>query len=80
MEEIITSDFMVEKAGMIIFYQSTLSHNQDDSSLHRHCYVNLKYHSQASNNTSISSSVVRIAGRPICFLIFKTKIIVANNQ
>jgi len=67
MEELISSDFMVEKGGMINFSQSTLSHNQDDSSLYRHRYENLKYHSQASNTTSISSSVLRTDARPNFF-------------
>jgi hypothetical protein len=63
MEEPTTSHFMVEK-GMINFYQSTWCHNQDDSSLYRHCYENLKYHSKAKNATSISSSVHKTASCP----------------
>jgi len=60
MEETTTSNFSVEKEGMINFYQSTWCHNQDDSALYRHCYENLKYHSKAKNCTSISSSVLKI--------------------
>jgi hypothetical protein len=41
----VTSNFMVEKEGMINFYESTWRHNQDDTCLYRHCYENLKYHS-----------------------------------
>jgi thiol-disulfide isomerase/thioredoxin len=52
MEEPTTSNFKVEKEVMINFYQSTWCHNQDDSSLYRHCYENLKYHSRAMNDTS----------------------------
>jgi hypothetical protein len=60
MEEPTTSNFMVEKEGMINFYQSAWCHNQDDSSLYRHCYENLKYHSKTKNATSISPSVHKI--------------------
>ena len=51
----------------------------DDSSLYRHCYENLNYHSKAKNDTSISSSVHKIAVCPKFFTIFKIKII-ANKQ
>jgi len=78
MEEPTTSNFMVEKEG-INFCQSTWCHNQDDSSLYRHCDENLKYHSKAHNATSISSSVHKIASCPKFFRILKIKII-ANKQ
>jgi len=70
---------MVEKEGMINFYQSTSCHNQDDNSLYTHCFENLKYHSQAKNATTVSSSVHKIASCPNFFGIFKIKII-ANKQ
>jgi len=70
---------MAEKEGMINFYQSTRCHNQDDSSLYRHCNEKLKYHSQAINAKSISSSAHKIASCPKFFRIFKIKII-ANKQ
>jgi hypothetical protein len=35
MEEPSTSNFMVEKEGMIYFYQSARCHNKHDSSLYR---------------------------------------------
>jgi len=76
MEEPTTSNFMVEKERMINFYYSTWSHNQDDSSLYRHCYENLKYHSKSKNATSSSSLVLRIASCPNIFTIFKIQIIV----
>jgi len=44
MQEPTISNFMVEKEGMINFRQSTWCHNQDNSSLYRHCDENLKYH------------------------------------
>ena len=70
---------MAEKEGMINFYQSTRCHNQDDSSLYRHCDEKLKYHSQAINAKSISSSAHKIASCPKFFRTFKIKII-ANKQ
>ena len=71
---------MVGKEGMINFFQSTCCHNQDDSSLYRHCYENLKYHSKVNKNaTSISSSAHKIASCPNFFRILKIKII-ANKQ
>jgi len=76
MKELATSNFMVEKEGMINFYQSTWSDNQYESSLYRHCYKNLKYHSKSKNATSISSLVLRIASCPNIFIIFKIQIIV----
>jgi len=79
MENPTTSNFMVEKEGMINFYQSTWCHNQDDSSFYRHRYENLKYHSKANNATSVSSSVHKIASCPKFFRIFKIKII-ANKE
>jgi len=56
-----TFNFTVEKEGVLNFYQSTWCHNQDNSSVYRHCYENLKYHSEAKNATSISSSVHKTA-------------------
>ena len=79
MEETTTSHFMVEKEGMINFYQSTWCHKQDNSSLYTHCYENLKYHSKANNATSISSSVHKMASCSKFFRIFKIKKI-ANKQ
>ena len=79
MEEPTTSNFTVEKEGMINFYQSTWCHNQDDSYLYRHCYENLKYHSKAKNSTSISSLVLKIPSCPKFFRIFKIEVI-ANKQ
>ena len=79
MEEHTSSNFTVEKEGMIDIYQSTGFHNKDDSSLHRQCYENLKYHSNAKNATSISSSVHKIASCPNFLRIFKIKI-TANKQ
>jgi hypothetical protein len=78
MEEPTNSNFMVQK-GMIKFYQSTWRHNQDESSLYRHCYENLKYQSKAKNAKSISSSVHKIASCPNFFRKFRIKII-ANKQ
>ena len=71
MEEPTTSNFMIEKEGMINFYQSTLCHNQDNSSLYTHCCENLKYHSKGKNVTSISSSVHTIAFCPNFFRILE---------
>ena len=79
LKEPTTSNFIVEKEGMIDIYQSTGCHNKDDSSLYRQCYENLKYHSKAKNATSISSSVHKIASCPNFFRILKIKII-ANKQ
>jgi len=65
MEEPTTSNFMVGKEGMVNFYQSTCCHNQDNSSLYRHCDKNLKYHSKVNKNaTSISTSAHKIASCP----------------
>ena len=59
------SNFMVGKEGMINFFQSTCCNNQDDSSLYRHRYGNLKYHSKVGKNaTSISSWAHKIASCP----------------
>ena len=55
MEKPTISNFMVEKEGMINFYQSTWCHNQVHSSLYRHCCENLKYHRKAKKVISISS-------------------------
>jgi len=55
MEEPTTSNFMVEKEGMINFYQSTRCHNQLDCSLYRLCCENLKHHRKAKKVISISS-------------------------
>jgi hypothetical protein len=70
MEEPTTSNFIVEKR-MINSYRSAWCHNQDDSSLCRHCYENLKYHSKAKNATNISSSVHKIASCPKIFRFLK---------
>jgi len=65
MEDPTISNFMVGKERMINFFQSTCFLNQDDSSLYRHCYENLKYHSKVNiNATSISSSAHKIASSP----------------
>ena len=74
MDEATTSNFLAEKQGMINFYQSTLFHNQDDSSVCRHGYENLIYHLRATNSKSISFSVNKITSCPT-FKIFKIKII-----
>ena len=80
MEDPTISNFMVGKEGMINIFQSTCCHNQDNSSLYRHCYENLKYHSKVNKNaTSISSSAHKIASCPNFFRILKIKII-ANKQ
>jgi len=79
MVEPATSNFMVEKEGTVNFCQSTRCHNQDDSSLYRHCYENLKYHSNAQNAKSISSSVHKITSCLKFFRFLKIKII-ANKQ
>jgi len=71
--ELATFNFMVEKEGMINFYKSTSCHNQDDNSLYTHCFENLKYHSQAMNATTVSSSVHKRASCPKIFGIFKIK-------
>jgi len=75
MQEPTASNFIVEKEGMINFYQSTWCHTQDDSSLYRHRFENLKYHSKAKNSTSISSSVLKITSCPKVFRIFKIEVI-----
>jgi len=54
MEEPTTSNFLIEKEGIINFYQYTQCHKQDDSSLYRHCCENFKYHTNTKNATSIS--------------------------
>ena len=74
MEEPTTCNFMVGKEGMINFCQSTRCQKQDDSSLYKHCYENLIYHSKAQNATSISSSAHKIASFPNFFRILKIKI------
>ena len=51
----------------------------DNSSLYRHCYENLKYQSKAKNDTSISSSVYKIAVWPK-FLEYLKKIITNKQQ
>jgi len=79
MQESTASNFTAEKEGMINFYHSTWFHNQDDSSLYRHCYENLKYHSKSKNSTGISSSVLKITSCPKFFRIFKIEVI-ANKQ
>ena len=79
MEEPNTSNFMVEKEGLINIYQSEWCHSQNESSLYWNCYENLKYNSQANNATSISSWVHKIASRPKFFRFFKIKII-ANKK
>jgi len=70
MEDPTISKFMVEKEGMVNFHQSTRCHNQEDSSLYRHCDENLKYHSKVNKNaTSISSWAHKIASCPNFFRI-----------
>jgi len=65
MEEPTISNFMVEKEGMVNFYQSICCHNQDNSSLYRHWDENLVYHSKVNKNaTSISFSAHKIASCP----------------
>jgi len=59
-----TINFIVEKEGMLNFYQSTRCHNQDDSFVYRHCSENLKCHSKTKNPTSNSTSVHKIASCP----------------
>ena len=80
MEDPTISNFMVGKEVMINFCQSKCCHNKDDSSLYRHRYENLKYHSKVNKNaTCISSSAHKIASSPNFFRILKIKII-ANKQ
>ena len=78
MEETTTSNFMVEREGMINFSQSTWCHNTDDSSVYKYCYENFKYHSVAKNSTSISSSIYKITCAKF-LRIFKMNIF-ANKQ
>jgi hypothetical protein len=79
MKEPTVSNCMAENEGMINSYQSTWCHNQDNSSLYRHCYESLKYHSKAKNATNISSSIHKIASCPNIWRNFRIKII-ANKQ
>ena len=57
MEEPTTSNLMVEEEGMTNYHQSTWCLNPHESSVYRHFYENLKYHSKAKNATRIFSSL-----------------------
>jgi hypothetical protein len=79
MEQPTTSNFMVENEEMLNFYLSTSCQTHGNSSLYRHCYENLKYHSKVKKATCISSSVHKIASCSKFFRLFKISII-SNKQ